>query len=141
MSKNKRTRTALEELKGYDPFVKKLADERYFGLIRVFNSKTHRLHPAIRDERQARVVLLLVEQMGEITGRAAKLNADERKCLNRIGLNSKAVILGILFFFASLLSDGNQDGIPDVLEGLWPIPCDTRFRIGLPQRSGRVKAN
>jgi|SRR5215469_3629734 len=122
-------KAALEEFKDYDPFVKKLAEDRYFGRIRVFDSGKHKLNPWIRDRKQARVVLLLVEQMGKMTGRPARLNRDERKCLDGIGPPvPPPVVLIILFFAAGFLSDVNQNGIPDMFEGLIPLCCDTRRR-------------
>jgi len=78
----------LAIMKEYDPFVQDLAYERLYALRRsgkqLFDSKTHKLHPSIRDEAQALRVLLLVKELARLNNiEDFWFSAEERKLLKR----------------------------------------------------------
>jgi len=84
---NKKQIQGIEELirwmDQYDPNVQKQAFQRVFSGRQLYNSKTHRLKKGVRDEAQARAILLLAEQIGKVYERTLWLSADEKKVLDK----------------------------------------------------------
>jgi hypothetical protein len=73
----------------YDPFVQKLAHERFYAPRRsghqLYNPHTHQLRNGIRDEAQAIAVLLLVKEMARVANvRNFWFSKDEQKLLRRV---------------------------------------------------------
>lgn len=96
MSKKK---TGLEELMElmaqYDPVVNKLAWDRAFSRVRggqLFDYKTRKLKPHIRDEAQAIAILTLARKIAEVHGFELKLSADCQQLLDGYGKPNNGAI-------------------------------------------------
>jgi hypothetical protein len=78
-------------IKFYEPIypnIRLFVTERSNGGKNIYNSRTKKPRPPIRDDAEAGAVLIIVECMGIENGRTVQFFADERKRLNAIGLKN-----------------------------------------------------
>ena len=83
MSK-KRKKNSADWLNNFDPAVEKLAQERLFSGKQLFDYRTHRLRRSIRDEAQARAVLVRAEALGKELDKKLVLRFFEKRLLERV---------------------------------------------------------
>jgi hypothetical protein len=74
----KKNRDALHE---FDPAIEKLAMERFLSGKQLYNYGTHRLKPFIRDQVQARGVLLRAQEIAKEHGKELILSYYEKRLL------------------------------------------------------------
>jgi hypothetical protein len=84
---SKKRAILIEQLMGmitkYDPDAQTLALERFLNGHQLYNSRTHRLREGIRDLAQARLILLIVEELGKACEKTVWLSKDEKKLLEK----------------------------------------------------------
>jgi hypothetical protein len=78
MPKN-RKRGSLHD---FDPSIEKLAMERFLSGKQLFNHRTHRLKSFVRDDLQARAILLRAQEIAKEHGKKLVLRYYERKLLD-----------------------------------------------------------
>ena len=80
----KRNKNAQDWLNDFDPAIEKLAQERLFSGKQLFDYRTHRLRRSIRDEGQARAVLIRAEALAKQLDKKLVLRYFEKRLLKRV---------------------------------------------------------
>lgn len=83
MSK-KRRNDPDEALRNFDPAVEKLAMERILGGKQLFDYQTHKLRRSIRDEAQARAILLRAQALADQMDKKLVLRRWEQRLLEKV---------------------------------------------------------
>jgi hypothetical protein len=70
--------------RNFDPAIDKLASERFFSGKQLFDYKTHKLRRGIRDEAQARAILLRAQQLADQMDKKLVLRYFEQRLLEKV---------------------------------------------------------
>jgi hypothetical protein len=80
MSRKRRKRDALND---FDPGIEKLAMERFLSGKQIYDYRTHKLKPFLRDELQARAILVRAQEIAREHGKELILSYLEKRLLAR----------------------------------------------------------
>lgn len=113
MSKKRRSNPE-EMLNNFDPGIEKLAVERLLSGKQLYDYQTHKLRKHIRDDAQARAILLRAQDLAKHWNKALVLRHFEKRLLARAFETLLGFLLG--FSLLSFWADETCDGIPDEWE-------------------------
>lgn len=82
MAKKKKSDPA-QFFASFDPAVEPLAMERFLSSKQLFDYRTHRLKPHVRDQMQARAILIRAQQLAIEHNKELILSYLEKKLLDR----------------------------------------------------------
>lgn len=80
----KRSNNTQEVLRNFDPAVEKLALERLLSGKQLFDYKTHKLRRDIRDEAQARAILIRAQSLADQMDKRLVLRYYEKRLLDKV---------------------------------------------------------